>query len=91
MESDTFETCQAPHLSSTVKHSRFHISYQPTETGNCTCNFNIFSEGSASTELVTLQTQDSEGLDEVVWYRIKGLLKGFRDSFINKVSICELW
>lgn len=88
MESDSFEECQAPHLSSSVKHSRFHISYKPTETGKCTCNFKIFGEG--STEVGT-QPQNSEGNEEVVWYRTKGLLKGFKDSFINKVSICELW
>lgn len=91
MESNTFEVCQAPHLPSTVKHSTFHVSYQPTETGNCTCNFNIFEEGGASREVETLQPQNSEAIEEVVWYRTKELLKGFKDSFINKVSISELW
>ncbi|XP_066149086.1 MAD2L1-binding protein [Euwallacea fornicatus] len=90
---DTFQICSPPQILSNIKHSKFHIDYSPTGGSNCCSELLIFEESNSvkhSKERLVLPTNDVSQ-EHIIWYRSKGLIKGFKDCFVNKVSVCQLW
>ncbi|XP_050296616.1 uncharacterized protein LOC126736344 [Anthonomus grandis grandis] len=91
--SEPFEFCEPLHISSHIKHSKCVISYVESKRTKC-CELNIFDDGTMPTEsLVKLQEPESgvEVEKHVVWCKAKEVLKGFKECYENKVSVCELW
>ncbi|CAG9764912.1 unnamed protein product [Ceutorhynchus assimilis] len=88
--SEGFEYSQPPQISQNTKHFKFCISYNPSESTNCCDDLVIFEENCIERKKVT-QGSASNIEEHIVWCRCRGLLKGFKDCFVNKVSVCELW
>lgn len=88
--SEGFESCMPLQITAHTKHYKFSITYNPSERiNNCCGSLVIFNE-SGDLEL-DQQSALQNGDKRFVWCRFKGFLKGFKDCFVNKVSVCELW
>lgn len=78
--SEGFQSCQPLHYVASTKKSVFCFNCEFTERTNC-----------CSDECVDKQLPSNILENNVCWCRSNTYIKGFKDSFVNKVSICELW
>ncbi|XP_019872988.1 uncharacterized protein LOC109601207 [Aethina tumida] len=77
-------------ISSKVKHVKVKLSYNiVNDSKDCCKNLTVFQEG--ENVLSTISEKPFETVLTTEWYQCKHMVKGFKDCFINKVSVSELW
>lgn len=92
IESDFFQQCAPLQIPKNAKHSKFVISYNPSSVQNCCKNLKVFEEASILEKGTDREVGITRKTNETsYWYRSKDFLKGFKDHFIGKISVCELW
>ncbi|XP_030766926.1 uncharacterized protein LOC115890743 [Sitophilus oryzae] len=99
INSEIFELCEPLEVSQNVRCS--DISFNCKTSGSKTCcevyiskdsdnnSEPIFKEPNPNCEqIVETPTNLNQ---KVTWCRSKNVFKGFKDIFVNKISVCELW
>ncbi|KAJ8974316.1 hypothetical protein NQ317_010912 [Molorchus minor] len=78
---------------SKLKHVKILLNSDHSRDINCCRNLSVFEDNSESgipTKRSRIMT--SENIDlPIRWYQSKDLLRGFKDCYVNKVSVSELW
>lgn len=84
-------------LPSRVKNIVITLNYDSHDSVNCCNSLSIFQDDLHSNEVkYSSDGDDSRGADDssvndAQWYQAKELVTGFKDCYVNKVSVSELW
>lgn len=84
-----FEPVKPLTFSNNVKLIQINFSVNETTDSNCCDNLLVFSD--EADNVSSSKKIDSHKNENVVWYRSKDFLSGFKDCFVNKISASELW
>lgn len=87
---DVFKLVRPVTFSNSVKHIKINLYLDKTLDNNCCDNVVVFSEGTETTNCFDKGRENNDSTN-IAWYQSKGLLQGFRDCYINKISASELW
>lgn len=89
-KSDWSETIFIPSkqfsYSEKVKHTIVKIDCNNEESFDCCEHFKIFEDVNKTSVFC-----EDENKTNLVWLESKTIVKGFKDCFINKVSVSDIW
>uniref|UniRef100_A0A6P7G8Y4 Uncharacterized protein LOC114335283 n=1 Tax=Diabrotica virgifera virgifera TaxID=50390 RepID=A0A6P7G8Y4_DIAVI len=78
-------------FSAKTKHVQISLYSDVAPDENCCKNLAVFEDSNNSLNIFNKVNCDTEQLENLTWYKYKDLVKGFKDCFINKKSVSELW
>nr|CAI5831157.1 unnamed protein product [Callosobruchus analis] len=87
---DTFIPTGPLTFSHSLKHTKIKISSEYYLENNCCENLIVYGQSKPSRLEESVESNINVSSMES-WYQFKGMVKGFKDCYIDKVSASELW
>ncbi|XP_056646741.1 uncharacterized protein LOC130451622 [Diorhabda sublineata] len=90
LKSSGFEPSVAPSFSNNTKQVQIFLKSDMRNDRNCCESFKVFEDlGESMGEECEDSSKDE--IENLTWYKYKDSVKGFKDCFVNKKPLNELW
>lgn len=88
-----FQPSAAPSFPMSTKYVQISLKADMQKDSNCCEHLKVFEDTCESTgkECENSFKEEEEQLENLTWYKYKDLIKGFKDCFVNKRPLNELW
>lgn len=75
-----------------VKNTVIELNYKVSEDVSCCSNLSVFLDtpSKSTSSFNSDNSSDNFNEDNSLWYQANVMFKGFKDCFINKVSVSQL-
>nr|CAH7720197.1 unnamed protein product [Callosobruchus chinensis] len=87
---DTFVPSVPLSFSQGLKHTRIKISSEYHSETNCCENLIVYGQSKPCVSEESVESNNDVVATES-WHQFKGMVKGFKDCYVDKVSASELW
>lgn len=88
---DQFTSEPSFYLSANTRKINIKLLYeQDTRYGNCCSNMLVFED---EPEINDIKKESSSGIQDIQsqWYQADAVLKGFKETYVNKVPLSQLF